>query len=81
MERQEIKEKMNAIFCDVFDDESIKIFNGMTAEDIEEWDSLNHITLIINIEKEFDLKLNLGEVEKLEDIGGMIELLFEKINS
>ncbi len=81
MERQEIKEKMNTIFCDVFDDESIKIFNGMTAEDIEEWDSLNHITLIINIEKEFDLKLNLGEVEKLEDIGGMVELLFEKINS
>jgi len=81
LERQEIKEKMNTIFCDVFDDESIKIFNGMTAEDIEEWDSLNHITLIINIEKEFDLKLNLGEVEKLEDIGGMVELLFEKINS
>ena len=53
----------------------------MTAEDIEEWDSLNHITLIINIEKEFNLKLNLADVEKLEDIGGMIELLFEKVNS
>ena len=81
MDRQEIEKKMNVIFCDVFDDESIKIFNGMTAEDIEEWDSLNHITLIISIEKEFDLKLNLADVEKLEDIGGMIELLFEKMNS
>ena len=51
------------------------------AEDIEEWDSLNHITLIISIEKEFNFKLNLADVEKLEDIGGMIELLFEKVNS
>ena len=73
--------KMNAIFCDVFDDDSIKIFNGMTAEDIEKWDSLSHITLAINIEKEFDLKLNLAEVEKLENVGEMIQLLLEKVNS
>ena len=72
---------MNAIFCDVFDDDSIKIFNGMTAEDVEEWDSLSHITLAINIEKEFDLKLNLAEVEKLENVGEMIQLLLEKVNS
>ena len=80
MEHQEIVKKMNYIFCDVFDDDSIKIFDGMTAEDIEEWDSLNHINLVINIEKEFGLKLNLAEVGKLENIGGMIQLLLEKTN-
>ena len=53
----------------------------MTAEDIEEWDSLNHINLVVNIEKEFGLKLNLAEVGKLENIDGMIQLLLEKVNS
>ena len=81
MERQEIVNKINSIFRDVFDDDSIEIFDGMTAEDIPDWDSLNHITLVINIEKEFGLKLNLAEVGKLENIDGMIQLLLEKVNS
>ena len=80
MERQEITNKMNTIFCDVFDDDSIKIFDNMTSTDIEEWDSLNHITLVVNIEKAFDLKLNLSEVGKVENIGEMIELIFKKLN-
>jgi len=53
----------------------------MTAEDILDWDSLNHITLVINVEKEFGLKLNLAEVGKLENIDEMIQLLLEKVNS
>ena len=71
---------MNTIFCEVFDDDSIKIFDNMTSADIEDWDSLNHITLVVNIEKVFDLKLNLSEVGKLENIGEMIELILKKIN-
>ena len=81
MERQEIINKMNSIFCDVFDDDSIKISNNMTSADIEEWDSLNQITLVVNIEKIFDLKLNLVEIVKLENIGEMIELILSKIKS
>ena len=80
MERQEIINKMNAIFCEVFDDDSIKISDNMTSADIEEWDSLNHITLVVNIEKIFGLKLNLSEVVKLENIGEMIALILKKIN-
>ena len=80
MERQEITNKMNTIFCDVFDDDSMKIFDNMTSADIEEWDSLNHITLVVNIEKVFGLKLILSEVGKLENIGEMIELIFKKLN-
>ena len=75
MERQEIINKMNSIFCDVFDDDSIKISDNMTSADIEEWDSLNQITLVINIEKIFNLKLNLVEVGKLKNIGEMIKLI------
>ena len=80
MERQEIIYKINTIFCDVFDDDSIKIFDNMTSTDIEEWDSLNHITLVVNIEKVFGLKLNLSEVGKLENIGEMIGLILRKTN-
>ena len=80
MERQEIINKMNTIFCDVFDDDSIKIFDNMTSADIEEWDSLNHITLVVNIEKVFGLKLILSEVGKLENIGEMIELILRRTN-
>ncbi len=80
MERQEIVNKMNSIFCDVFDDDSIKISDNMTSSDIEEWDSLNQITLVVNIEKIFDLKLNLVEIGKLENTGEMIELISRKIN-
>ena len=80
MERQEITNKMNTIFCDVFDDDSMKIFDNMTSADIEEWDSLNHITLVVNIEKVFGLKLNLSEVGKLENIGEMIGLILRKTN-
>ena len=79
MERQEIINKMNSIFCDVFDDDTIKISNNMTSADIEEWDSLNQITLVVNIEKIFDMKLNLVEISKLENIGEMIELILSKI--
>ena len=71
---------MNTIFCEVFDDDSIKISDNMTSADIEEWDSLNHITLVVNIEKIFGLKLNLSEVVKLENIGEMIDLILKKIN-
>ena len=78
MGRQEIINKINTIFCEVFDDDSIKIFDNMTSADIEEWDSLNHITLVVNIEKVFGLKLNLSEVGKLENIGEMIELILRK---
>ena len=80
MERQEIINKMNTIFCEVFDDDSIKISDNMTSADIEEWDSLNHITLVVNIEKVFGLKLILSEVGKLENIGEMIELIFRRTN-
>ena len=71
---------MNTIFCEVFDDDSIKISDNMTSADIEEWDSLNHITLVVNIEKVFGLKLILSEVGKLENIGEMIELIFRRTN-
>lgn len=73
--RVEIKKRLNRVFQDVFDDETIEIKEETTAEDIEEWDSLMHITLVLSIEKEFGMKLSAAEVGKLSNVGAMIDLL------
>jgi acyl carrier protein len=70
-----VKQKLNRVFRDVFDDDNIEIFDAMTAGDIDEWDSVTHITLVLAIEKEFGLRLNAAEVGKLDNVGAMIELL------
>jgi acyl carrier protein len=66
---------LNEVFREVFDDDSIEIFDGMTAHDIEEWDSLMHISLVVAVERAFGVRLNAAEVGKLENVGAMIALL------
>ena len=66
------------IFQEVFDDDSIELSDRTTADDIEEWDSLNHITLVLSIEKEFGVILNAAEVGSLENVGQMIDLLMTR---
>ncbi len=73
-----IKERLQEIFRDVFDDEDLVITEEMTADDIEDWDSLAQINLIIAIEKEFNVKFKLDEVSKLKNIGEMIEKISTK---
>lgn len=70
-----VKQKLNRVFRDVFDDDNIEIFDAMTAGDIDEWDSVTHITLVLAVEKEFGVHLNAAEVGKLDNVGAMIELL------
>ena len=73
--REELTGRLNDVFRHVFDDDSIEIFESMTAKDIDEWDSLMHITLVVSIEKEFGLQLNAAEVGKLENVGAMVSLI------
>lgn len=77
----EIKERLQEIFRDVFDDEELEIRDDMSAKDIEDWDSLAQINLIIAIEKEFRVKFNLEEVSKLKNIGEMLELINLKLEA
>lgn len=77
----EIKERLQEIFRDVFDDEELEIREDMSAKDIEDWDSLAQINLIIAIEKEFGVKFNLEEVSKLKNIGEMLELINLKLEA
>jgi acyl carrier protein len=73
-----VRSRLNRVFQEVFDDEEIEIYNAMTARDLEEWDSLMHITLVIAVEKEFGVELNAAEVGNLVDVGAMIDLLVKR---
>ena len=75
----EIKEKLQEIFQDIFDDDTIELFNDMNANDIEDWDSLTHIQLIVQIEKSFGIKFTTGEVVSLKNVGEFISLVQEKV--
>ena len=77
-ERTAIAERLNAVFRDTFDDSSIQIHDEMTAADIDDWDSLQHIVLVLAVEREFKVRLNPAEVGKLENVGKMIDLLLVK---
>ena len=79
MDRQEIMERINVIFRDVFDDDTLVIVDSTNAEDIEDWDSLEHINLIMAMEKDFDLKFNLKEVGELANVGEMADLIERKL--
>ena len=83
MNKNNIKEKLQSVFVDVFDDEDLRISNSTNSDDIEEWDSLNHIALVLSIEKCFNIRFMTGEVLSLKDVGEMIQLLEKKtsINS
>lgn len=80
MERIEILKKLNEIFIDVMDlDADFVLTEDMTADDIEEWDSLSHIQLIVAIEKEFGIKFTSREIMKWNNVGEMVDTILEKI--
>jgi len=66
---------LHPIFRDVFDDDELIIEANTTANDIDGWDSLTHIRLVITIEKAFDLRFTAAEVSELENVGEMVELI------
>jgi acyl carrier protein len=77
-DREEIVRRLTAVFQDTFDDPEIVLRDAMTAADLDDWDSLQHIVLVLAIEREFTVKLNPAEVGKLENVGKMIDLLLAK---
>ena len=79
MTRDEIMEKVQAIFRDVFDDDTLIITDSTNSSDIEDWDSLEHITLVVSMEKEFALSFDLKEVNKLANVGEMVDLIASKL--
>ena len=71
-------EIMNDIFRKVFEDNSLVITRKTTANDIEEWDSLTHMNLIMVLEKQFKIKFSLSEIENLSSVGDLVDLIDRK---
>jgi acyl carrier protein len=71
MEISEIIKRLNSIFIDVLDNENIVLNESTTANDVEDWDSLTHIQLIVAIEKQFKIKFTSSEIRDWKNVGEM----------
>ena len=79
MSRDEVFERLNEVFRDVFDDESITVNDQTTADDIEDWDSLDHINLMAAVESEFGIKFSMGQVVTMKNVGEMVDIILQKV--
>ena len=80
MSREEVFEKLNEVFRDVFDDDEITVTDTTTADDIEDWDSLEHINLLAAVEQEFGMKFNMGQVVSMKNVGEMADIILSQIS-
>lgn len=78
MEKQEILSQVEEIFRDVLDNEEIVLVDTTTANDVEDWDSLTHIQLIVAIEKHFSIKFTSKEILSWANVGEMIDCIASK---
>ena len=78
MDRGQILKEVNDIFIDTLDDEDIVIDETTTAEDVEEWDSLTHIQLVVAVEKKFSIRFSSKEIQSWKDVGEMITCIESK---
>lgn len=77
MTREEVFERLNKVFQDVFDDETIEVNDETTADDIDEWDSFEHINLVVAVEDEFSFKIPMGKVVTMKNVGEMVDIILE----
>ncbi len=73
-----INERLNEVFQNVFDDDDITVDRETTADDIEDWDSLEHIRLIGAVEREFGIKFTMKEVSTMKNVGEMMDIIAER---
>ena len=78
MSREEVFERLDQVFQDVFDDESLYVGDGTTAADVEGWDSLEHIDLMASVEKAFGIRFSMGEITRMKNVGEMADLILKK---
>lgn len=79
MTREAVFETLNEVFRDVFDDENISVTDNTTSNDIEDWDSLEHINLLAAVEQEFGVKFNMGQVVSMKNVGEMADIIISQL--
>lgn len=78
MTREYVMKTLNEIFCKNFDDDSIVLNDETNANDIEDWDSLEQINLVVAIENEFQMMFDINEISQLANVGEMADLILSK---
>lgn len=77
MTREQIFERLNEVFREVFDDDSIVVTDSTTADDIEDWDSFEHINLVVAVEEEFGFIIPMGKAVTMKNVGEMVDIILE----
>ena len=80
MIRQEVVQRLVPIMEDTFNEDKIAYSDNLTADDIEEWDSLSHIRFMVAIEKEFGVRFTSAEIEDTKNVGELVDLILAKLN-
>ena len=79
MDRKELLIRINEVFIDVLDDDQLQIVESTAAEDVDEWDSLNHIHLVVAIEKSLKLRFTASEIQSWRNVGEMMNDILKKL--
>ena len=74
----QVGERLNKVFRDVFDDDDITVTETTTSADIDDWDSLEHINLVAAVEQEFGIKFTMGQVVTMKNVGEMVDIILQK---
>jgi len=80
MNRSEVMKILNEIFIDNFDDDSIVLTDATTAADIEYWDSLEQINIIMACERKWGMKFEIDEIAKMKNVGEMVDMIIRKVS-
>ena len=76
MTREEVYKRLNEVFRDVLDDDTIEL-NDQTADDVDGWDSFEHINLVVAVEEEFAFKIPMGKIVTMKNVGEMVDIILE----
>ncbi len=81
METAVIFEKLTTVFRDIFEDEAIEVNPQLSANDVEYWDSLSHVRLILTVEREFDVSFSTAELSQFDNVGQLADMIKEKLTA
>jgi len=74
-------EQLNDVFRHVFDDEDMTVTRATKASDVEDWDSIAHVSLLVSVEKAFRVKFSSSEIASLNDVGALVDLIETKVKA
>lgn len=81
LNREQVLAEVNRIMCGVFNNSSIQLKYETTAHDVEGWDSLNHIELVLAVEKHFKIRFNFADLQKFKNVGDMCDNIVVKLTA